>query len=125
MTSQKVTALSTAASLQHQAVREIKSLMARYGITQAEIAVELGLSQPAISSRFTGVTPMTIDEMDKIARLLGVKPAQLLGGVPFGGPPLPDADVTRRYGDLFTTESDIQLGIRHAAQASQPFLQAA
>jgi len=93
MTSQKVTALSTAASLQHQAVREMKSLMARYGITQAEIAVELGLSQPAVSSRFTGVTPMTLDEMDRIARLLGVKPAQLLGA-PGGGSPSPNGGVT-------------------------------
>ena len=84
----------------------MKSLMARYGITQAEVAAVLGLSQPAVSSRFTGVTPMTIDEMDKIAKLLGVKPAQLLGGVPFGGSPSPNGPVTTVLRPVCGTEGE-------------------
>lgn len=53
--------------------------MARNRITQAQAAEHLGLTQPAISRRMTGAVPFDVAELDKLADLLGVTVASLVG----------------------------------------------
>lgn len=52
--------------------------MARKGITQAELATAIGLSQPVISSRLRGKTTFDINEIAAVAAFLGVPLTQLL-----------------------------------------------
>lgn len=42
------------------------------------MAPHLGLSQQALSDRFTGRTPFTLEDLDRLAVYLGVTVAELL-----------------------------------------------
>lgn len=53
--------------------------MTSAGVTQTALAERLGLTQPAVSARLSGRTPITVDELRVIADVLGVEPADLLG----------------------------------------------
>ena len=46
--------------------KELKAEMVRHGDTQSDIGEYLGLTQPAISSRFKGITPWTIREIEML-----------------------------------------------------------
>ena len=59
-----------------QAIREA---MTSAGVTQTALAERLGLTQPAVSARLSGRTPITVDELRIIADALGVDAAVLLG----------------------------------------------
>lgn len=54
--------------------------MARLGKTQADIAKVLGITRQAVSRRLVGATVFRIDEIEKIAALLNVSVADLVGG---------------------------------------------
>lgn len=54
--------------------------MARKRISQRAIAAHLGISQPAMSARLSGRTPIDVGELLTIADALEVQPAQLLDG---------------------------------------------
>ena len=47
--------------------------------TQAELADRLGRSQPWLSKRLTGTTPFKIEDLDTIAAVFELSPAELLG----------------------------------------------
>lgn len=48
------------------------------GITQSRMARILGVTQPAISRRYNGKVPFTVDELETVADALSVEPAALL-----------------------------------------------
>lgn len=58
--------------------RAIREAMTAAGITQTALAERLGLTQPAVSARLSGRTPITVDELRIIAATLGVDAGDLL-----------------------------------------------
>lgn len=75
--------------------------MARTRVTQVQLAEVLGLPQSGVSRRLRGKIPFRVDELEKVADALGVHPAQLLGGTPYGTQPPPA--ITDRYSHRETT----------------------
>lgn len=59
----------------------VRGEMARRGVTQAQLAKVLGLSQAAVSARLRGETPFDINELARIAGFLDVPVERLLEGV--------------------------------------------
>lgn len=56
----------------------IRGLLAEKGITQAQVATHLRLSQTAVSRRLRGETPFDINELASMADLIGVQPSSFL-----------------------------------------------
>lgn len=56
----------------------MKAEAARAGLTQGRLALALGMSREAVSARSRGVTPWTVDEVERAANLFGLRPAELL-----------------------------------------------
>lgn len=52
--------------------------MARRKVTQAQLAEQLGCTQPAISRRLSGVISWDVDELTRVAEFLGVPLSSLL-----------------------------------------------
>jgi hypothetical protein len=65
---------------------------ARRGLSQGQIAAEVGLSRAAVSDRFRGRTPWTLDQVGVIAELFGCDPAVLVNE-----PRKPTRDVAGNY----------------------------
>ncbi|WP_129785041.1 helix-turn-helix domain-containing protein [Promicromonospora panici] len=65
---------------------------ARRGLSQMQIAAEVGLSRAAVSDRFRGRTAWTLDQVGVIAQLFGCDPAVLVNE-----PRKPVRDVTGNY----------------------------
>jgi len=55
---------------------------ARRGISQQDLATELGMSRTAVSARFTGQVPWTLDQIGTIAQLYGCRIVDLLVEAP-------------------------------------------
>ncbi|MFD2792037.1 helix-turn-helix domain-containing protein [Promicromonospora vindobonensis] len=66
---------------------------ARRGLSQRQIAAEVGLSRAAVSYRFRGRTAWTLDQVGIIALLFGCEPALLVSE-----PRKPVGDVAGNYG---------------------------
>jgi DNA-binding Xre family transcriptional regulator len=71
---------------------EIRALLARRRINGVALAVQIGRSQSYVSRRLTGETAFDVDDLERIAKVLGVTVSQLLpddqqgrgtGGYPF------------------------------------------
>lgn len=60
--------------------REIRAELARQRKSQADLAEALGISQQSLSNRLTGDTAFAMDELAKVAELLGVDVEQFLNG---------------------------------------------
>ena len=58
---------------------EIRAEMARQRISQLELARRLGWSRAAVSRRLSGGTGWSIDEVDKVAGVLGLTLPVLVG----------------------------------------------
>ena len=65
--------------LSGQVAANIRAELARQRRTQSELVMSLGLSPSAVSRRLSGQQPFEIDEVDAVARLLGVSVADLIG----------------------------------------------
>ncbi|WP_413452633.1 helix-turn-helix transcriptional regulator [Georgenia phoenicis] len=50
----------------------------RYELTQQDLAAYLHRSRSAVSQRFTGRVPWSLDDLGRIAEAMGVKPGYLL-----------------------------------------------
>ena len=50
--------------------------------TQATLARELGITATTLSKKLRGAVPITVDELARIAELLGVEVGELLGEEP-------------------------------------------
>lgn len=81
---------------------EVRAHMARARINQTQLAGALGLTQSSVSKRLRGVVAFNTDELQTVANLLGVHPAELLGGN--AGSPIPPN--TPRSLHFLATQSD-------------------
>lgn len=51
---------------------KLKGLLRERGITQADLAKFLELSQPAVNQKINNVRPMTLDEAEKLSTMLEI-----------------------------------------------------
>lgn len=56
----------------------IRGLMAERNVSQHDMAAALNMSQAAVSRRLRGATPLDVNEITTIARVLGVPVRDLL-----------------------------------------------
>lgn len=56
----------------------IRAEMARRGISQTELASQMGIGQSALSKRLAGAIPFDVNELVVVARLLRVSTSDLL-----------------------------------------------
>lgn len=61
-----------------QVAEEIRALLARRKLSASELARKMGVSQPYLSRRLTGDVAIDVDDLQTIARLLGVGMSDLL-----------------------------------------------
>jgi transcriptional regulator with XRE-family HTH domain len=73
-----ITPTAAKPSLTMRVAEEVRALMARRRMTGAELARRLGVSQMWISYRLNGRQPIDLDDLERIARVLGVQPLDLL-----------------------------------------------
>lgn len=57
--------------------RYLAGRLRQLGLQQIDLGRELGLCPTAVSHRFTGRTPWTIEEMYKVLDLIGADPEEL------------------------------------------------
>ena len=69
-------------TLSEVVARRIRAEAAWAGLTQAQLGVALGVNRVGVDHRFRGITPWTLDEVERAARLFGVRPADLLSELP-------------------------------------------
>lgn len=77
--------------LTEQVAEEIRVAMVRRRVTGAKLARELGVSAAWVSYRLTGTQPIDLNDLQRIAAVLGVTPASLIpnGGLPGRSPSEP------------------------------------
>lgn len=59
--------------------RRVHAAMAEAGMTQAQLAARLGLTQAAVSRKLSGERPWYTDELVNVSSLLGVSVGELFG----------------------------------------------
>jgi len=59
----------------------VRTELADHGITQAEVAAALGVSQQAVSRRLRGQVSFNVTELHVVASLIGVEAASLLNPI--------------------------------------------
>lgn len=69
---------ATATRLRHGIAEEVRVLLARKRMSATRLAQELGWTQQYISRRMVGDQAFDADDMEQIARALGVEPHDLL-----------------------------------------------
>lgn len=57
------------------------TLMRDHGVTEVQLAPVLGVSQPCVSDRRTGKTPLTLADVRRLALFFGVSPMVFFEGV--------------------------------------------
>lgn len=70
--------MQSTSSLSARVAEEIRVALVRRRMSGKRLAHETGMSQSAISARLTGVTPIDLNELEKIADVLGVDLRDLL-----------------------------------------------
>ena len=65
-------------TLSAQVAEEIRVAMTRRRISGRQLAAQLGMSQTWLASRLNGVTPIDLNDLDRIAGILNVEVADLL-----------------------------------------------
>lgn len=81
--------------LSQRVAATVRAEMARLGVSQHDLANALGVTQQAVSLKIKGSRPMTIDELDIVAPLLGMTVVELLADAKSprsGGPLRPRSD---------------------------------
>jgi transcriptional regulator with XRE-family HTH domain len=58
---------------------EIRAILARRGWKQSQLAERLGVHEMWVSRRLRGVNAISVDDLERIAAALDIKPANLLG----------------------------------------------
>ena len=66
-------------------MNRVKELCMRAGISQKQVAINVGVSQPSVSDWFNGRNNPSGERLDKLADLLGVSRAVILGYDPMPG----------------------------------------
>lgn len=62
--------------------RQVRAALAEHGLSQTELAQQLGLTIDAMSRRITGRVSFRADELIAIGKVLGVEPARFLRPLP-------------------------------------------
>ncbi|MCK9629952.1 MAG: helix-turn-helix domain-containing protein, partial [Bacteroidales bacterium] len=75
-------------SLSERVAANIRAEIARFGLQQTDVARALGISQQSVSLKIHGKRPLSLDEIEGFARLVGLSPEDLVRGRsrPPGGP---------------------------------------
>ena len=60
---------------------EIRVLLVRRGLKQADLAEALGVTPGAVSHRLTGRTELTVRELGQLSAYFNISPADLLGAL--------------------------------------------
>lgn len=88
---------------------EVRALMGRHQVTQAQLAEVLGVTPSQMSKRLRGVIPVDINEIVMIADYFGVPVGTLFGELTPTGPGGPEGggadDETRTRNILLETQS--------------------
>lgn len=61
-------------------LEEIRVAMARQRLSQTDLATRLSEGQPWVSRRLSGRTPLTVDDVERVAGALRVDVAELIPG---------------------------------------------
>lgn len=64
--------------LRERVAANVRAEMARYGVSQADVAAALGVSQQAVSMKIHGRRPLSLDDLEVVAPLFGLEAADLL-----------------------------------------------
>ncbi|HEX6870170.1 MAG TPA: helix-turn-helix transcriptional regulator, partial [Micromonosporaceae bacterium] len=73
-----MTDVGSAQRLRHSVAEEVRVAMVRRKMNGAGLAVAIGRSQAYVSRRLTGETPFDVDDLERIAVVLGVDVADLV-----------------------------------------------
>ena len=73
-----VSHLHTAGSLAVLVAENVRAETARAGLTQADIAREMGMAQSAVSARWRGTRQWQLEDLERVAEILNVTPTLLL-----------------------------------------------
>ena len=69
--------MTEASPLSAKVAEEIRALLARRDMSRSELARRLGVSAMWVSDRLRAQTPIGLDDLERIAAVLGVAPADL------------------------------------------------
>lgn len=84
--------LATVESQRHG--RVLVALRERSGLTQTELAYRFGVSENAWRMRERGITPLSLEDVPRVAELFALTPDQLVSQLGYG--PSPEPDVATR-----------------------------
>ena len=89
---QAVFQVSRTLTLSEVVAQNLRALMARCGVTQAQLGKVLGVSQAGVSARMRGRTPFDLNELGALAQAFNVPPAALVEVDGWRGGGLPQLD---------------------------------
>ena len=84
--------------LAERVAANIRAEIARFGLQQADVAQALGISQQSVSLKIHGKRPLSLDEIEGFARLVGLSPEDLVRGTTNPRPVDPDGGDVRHQG---------------------------
>jgi len=71
-------------SMTERVAEEIRGLLGKRRVSQAELARQLGQSQMWVSDRLRGAQPLDLNDVERIAGVLGVQPLDLFSAAEVG-----------------------------------------
>ena len=72
------TGLYRSGNYSHRVAAEVRAHAARQGLMQKDLAAALGYAPSQITKRMRGQVAFTLDELEALARLFGIEPAELM-----------------------------------------------
>lgn len=57
-------------------VSKVRGRLAELGLTQKDVAQSLGIAVPTVSQKLNRIRPLTLDEAEKLAKLLRIEDSQ-------------------------------------------------
>lgn len=110
---------------------EVRAWRAKRNMSQQQLARALGISQPQVSSRLRGATPITLDEIETFARIFGTTADAILAGAlanderphPFRdeASSLPRLDSNQQPADFVTPQVSSLARVVHLAERRPRF----
>ena len=92
--------------LRERVAANARAELARNGVPQTRVAMALGLTQQAVSQKLSGRRPLTLDDIEVIAPLVGMTADELVRGTrgpqptgPIGEQLLPRVDSNHKPAD--------------------------
>lgn len=75
---------SSATRLNERVAEEIRAILARRRLSATELARQMGVTQSYLARRMTGVQPLDLDDIQRVARALDVQPLALFSAAETG-----------------------------------------